>query len=110
MEECLLDAIVHGDAASRLVYADWLEQRGDLARAEFLRVQEQLVEIPADHPERRELVSEAIERLRLLAESVDLAWRMKVSRAGVQPCNRSACRVGWGGLVLTSSPNIRTCR
>src|SRR5690349_19717376 len=41
-EAQLLDAIARHDEASRLVYADWLEQHGDTARAEFLRVQEQL--------------------------------------------------------------------
>src|SRR5436189_132727 len=36
-----LDAIIANpdDDARRLVYADWLEEHGDTARAEFIRVQ-----------------------------------------------------------------------
>jgi uncharacterized protein (TIGR02996 family) len=42
MERQLLDAIAAGDAASRLVYADWLESIGDANRAELLRLQHML--------------------------------------------------------------------
>jgi uncharacterized protein (TIGR02996 family) len=37
------------DNTLRLVYADWLEERGDL-RAEFVRLQVRLKEVPADDP------------------------------------------------------------
>src|SRR5664279_3194397 len=36
-EAALVDAIVTGDVASRMIYADWLEGRGDLARADIVR-------------------------------------------------------------------------
>src|SRR4029078_6739128 len=42
------------DDAPRLVYADWLEERGD-PRGTFVRVQCALARLPADHPRRREL-------------------------------------------------------
>src|SRR5215207_8428071 len=38
------------DAAAILVYADWLEERGDFARAAFLRQQQQLRAIKVSHP------------------------------------------------------------
>src|SRR5438477_5170948 len=42
------------DDAPRLVYADWLEERGD-PRGEFIRVQCELARLPADDPRRPEL-------------------------------------------------------
>ncbi len=38
------------DDAPRLVYADWLEENGDPARAEFIRVQCARARLPADDP------------------------------------------------------------
>ncbi len=43
------------DDAPRLVYADWLEDNGDSARAEFLRAQCSLAALDEDDPQRREL-------------------------------------------------------
>ena len=45
----LLDFIVANieDDAPRLVYADWLEENGHAARAEFVRVQLQRARLPA---------------------------------------------------------------
>lgn len=43
-----LRALVETDHGA-LVYADWLEERGDLARAEFLRLQEQLRAMKVSH-------------------------------------------------------------
>jgi uncharacterized protein (TIGR02996 family) len=40
----------------RLVYADWLEEQGDPARAEFIRLQCQLAQMPPDAPRRQELM------------------------------------------------------
>ena len=42
-EADLLNAIAANDEASREVYADWLEERGEHREAEFLRVQQELV-------------------------------------------------------------------
>jgi len=49
-----LIAAAPDDDAPRLVYADWLEERGD-PRGTFVRVQCALARLPADHPRRREL-------------------------------------------------------
>ena len=64
-EEGLLRAICAEpeDDTLRLIYADWLEERGDthgLARAEFIRVQVALASMGEDDPRRSEL--EARER------------------------------------------------
>src|SRR5258707_14740600 len=49
--DAFLQAIVAtpDDVATRLIYADWLEENGDPERAEFIRVQCQLSELaPGD--------------------------------------------------------------
>jgi len=43
------------DDALRLVYADWLEEHGDAARAEFIRAQCALARMADDDPRRPEL-------------------------------------------------------
>lgn len=56
--DALLRAILDDpeDDAPRLVYADWLEERGDMARAAFIRAQIQLTRLPPDDPDRDRLV------------------------------------------------------
>ena len=51
------------DDAPRLVYADWLEERGDTARAEFIRVQIELANLAADGARRVELAARERELL-----------------------------------------------
>src|SRR3954451_12292860 len=57
-EAGLLDAVVRepDDDLHRMVYADWLEERGQGARAEFIRVQVELARPAADRPRRAELL------------------------------------------------------
>src|SRR5689334_1385738 len=43
------------DDAPRLIYADWLDERGDAARAEFIRVQCQLCDTTLAAEERMRL-------------------------------------------------------
>jgi len=45
-EQLLLAALTADDDAARLVYADWLEQQGDLARADLIRAQCELARLP----------------------------------------------------------------
>jgi len=73
-EETFLRMIASEDSDdARLVYADWLEERGD-ARAEYLRLEVSLHRIGSrPSPERR--------RLAELAERIDPAWRRRVDRA-----------------------------
>jgi uncharacterized protein (TIGR02996 family) len=56
--DALLRAVLAApdDDAPRLVYADWLEEHGDGARATFIRAQVELARLPADDPSRAALV------------------------------------------------------
>jgi uncharacterized protein (TIGR02996 family) len=56
-EKAFLQAIVKNpdDDTSRLVYADWLEEQGDAARAEFIRVQIELARGGVPAARRRQL-------------------------------------------------------
>jgi uncharacterized protein (TIGR02996 family) len=58
------------DDAPRLVYADWLDEHGEPARAEFIRVQVELARLPAGAPAPAELV----DRERALREEVLRSW------------------------------------
>ncbi|HEY7311545.1 MAG TPA: TIGR02996 domain-containing protein [Gemmataceae bacterium] len=53
--EAFLQAIVEDpdDDTPRLIYADWLEEHGDVHRAEFIRVQCELARLPEDEEARR---------------------------------------------------------
>jgi uncharacterized protein (TIGR02996 family) len=61
----LLAAIINDpdEVASRLVYADWLDENGDPERAEFIRIQCRLADLPADAPERPSLAAREKELL-----------------------------------------------
>lgn len=112
-EQTLLAAIAQKhDEASRLVYADWLEGQGDVARAEFLRLQQVLVgPSPADDAGRA-LFKRRSDRLRALAETIDPAWRAAVARPLVENCDAHfdfACPMEWGQLGATADPNVRAC-
>ena len=54
-EQALIQAIFEkpDDHTIRLIYADWLEERGDL-RCEFLRLQSELAQMSPDDPRRKE--------------------------------------------------------
>jgi uncharacterized protein (TIGR02996 family) len=74
--DAFLQAVVAepDDDAPRLVFADWLEDHGDEARAEFIRAQVELAKLPPGDPRRWELQDR--ERA-LLAEHGD-AWAAPV--------------------------------
>ncbi len=59
-KEAFLQAIVENpdDDTPRLIYADWLEEYGDLHRAEFIRVQCELARLPIDDDVRRPTLQE----------------------------------------------------
>ncbi len=59
-----------GDDTTRLVWADWLDEQGDAARAEFVRAQVRLETLDEDDPER--LTLEA--RVRALLEEHERTW------------------------------------
>src|SRR5262245_54674013 len=74
-EDAFLGAILDqpDDDTSRLVYADWLEERGDL-RGEFLRLDCALARLPAEDP--RYVAIEA--RIEALACVLDSTWLARV--------------------------------
>jgi uncharacterized protein (TIGR02996 family) len=74
-EQAFLEDILANpdEDAPRLVYADWLEENGDAAgaaRAEFIRVQYALRDLPPDDPSRPQLE----ERERDLRQAHENAW------------------------------------
>ena len=115
-ERDLLAAIATDDKA-RLAYADLLEQRGDLARARYLRVQHEIMSAsrsnrprvpappvppPTTGPfvppgtgfadriaelEQLAAVTQRISELEKLAADLPLAWRHAVARALVDGCS-----------------------
>ena len=82
MEDILITAILDApeDDTSRLVYADWLEERGD-PRGEFLRIESEFLSSPLD-----DASSSALwERLRELHQSLDPDWLALVRRVRLNP-------------------------
>lgn len=75
MEEApFLRALVENptDETVRLVYADWLEEQGDV-RGEYLRLEYQLSLLPPGDPQ----LAEKEVRLRTLQEGLEAAWLEK---------------------------------
>lgn len=103
----LLSAIAQRDDASRMVYADWLEEHGEAVRAEFLRVQQALVTTSPDDAS----FQASSERLRALAPAIDVAWRYKVARPAIERCVAFdfECPKDWGSLATTERSNVRFC-
>jgi uncharacterized protein (TIGR02996 family) len=81
-EETLLAAVLDspGDDTPRLVYADWLEERGD-PRAEFLRVECEFLQLPPDDERTPALRA----RLHELHQALDPDWVTLVGRVPGNP-------------------------
>lgn len=108
IEHQLLMEIAASDDAARVVYADWLEARGELARAELLRVQQDIVGCGPDDPRFEALAA----RLRTLAGSTDIAWRARVARPAVEGCAVAfelSCPKEWGKMQPTADDSVRYC-
>jgi uncharacterized protein (TIGR02996 family) len=96
------------DAGLRLIYADWLEERGD-ARAEFLRREAELAGVPQGEKNRRRKLER---RLRELREGVDGWWLARLDRTGVDNCELEfafRCPKRWEKLQPTDDPAVRFC-
>jgi uncharacterized protein (TIGR02996 family) len=106
-EETLLRAVIERphDQAARLVYADWLEEHGD-PRAEFLRLEVELCEMPERHPNR----AQVRERLKSLWQEFDADWLASVNRSPVEGCRfRFKCPKKWPQLQETDNRSVRFC-
>ena len=106
MERGLLEAIGHGDEASRGVYADWLEGHGEHPRAELLRIQQAL-----DGEADQAAIDAATARMRELVASIDVPWRARISKLPIENCPQFAfqCPKQWSELALTPVEGERFC-
>jgi uncharacterized protein (TIGR02996 family) len=98
------------DRALRLVYADWLEERGDpdsAHRAEYLRVECQLDSLPSKNRGRSRLQ----ERLLELRRAVGDDWWRQLDYAKVESCVEFAyrCPQRWDTLLPTDNEAVRHC-
>lgn len=102
LEAGLLAAIARGDDASRLVYADWLEERGQPAHAEFLRAQLEILRHAFDEPAFAALSG----RLRELIGVLPYGWCSHLERPVIELGDRArfAFRVG---LARPDQPSTR---
>src|ERR1700719_4532281 len=75
-EKSFLHAILEApdDDLPRLVYADWLDEHGDPARAEFVRVQCELARPGADDGRRTEVLGRERELLKAHAHAWTAEW------------------------------------
>lgn len=94
-EAALVDAIVTGDVASRMIYADWLEGRGDVARAEVVR------RLAEGGPPDREVL--------LALAPTNVRWRARVCEPPIEHCRDPACPRHWGALERTGRADVRRC-
>ena len=109
-EDAFLRAILDNpaDDAPRLVYADWLDERGDpesAARARFLRT-------TAAHARARARDRKVLEqRLNGMALGLDADWLKIVSQVPVENCSlfEFQCPKWWENLTATDDPAVRYC-
>jgi uncharacterized protein (TIGR02996 family) len=111
LEDRFLDALraSPGDDETRSVYADWLEERGQRLKAEFLRIQCRLGRLPDGSPH----VLELDERLRAISPASDAWWRAVTSRPSIEQCGARlarSCPKRWAALLPTADPAVRHCR
>jgi uncharacterized protein (TIGR02996 family) len=96
-EAALVDAIIGAEEASRLVYADWLDDRAD-PRAALVR----------------ELESGAAPDLDQLARLIptNVRWRARVLQSAIEGCNvKTGCPGHWGAVEQRAGrADLRTCR
>src|SRR5262249_2970540 len=108
------------DDAPRLVFADWLEERGD-ARGEFLRILMRLEtlsekEAPAQMKAKLARVREIAalrQRLRALRDVVPLDWGLGLTGGWIEHCNMVGfgvkCPRRWELMSESVDPEIRRC-
>jgi uncharacterized protein (TIGR02996 family) len=95
------------DETTRLVYADWLEERGD-PRGEYLRLDCALQRMSPED----EHFSAMVTRFRRLREEIDTGWARAVARSPVENCKfRFAfrCPKQWDKLTATENEAVRFC-
>jgi uncharacterized protein (TIGR02996 family) len=111
-ETAFLNALLDSptDDATRLVYADWLEEHSDplsLRKAEYLRL---LTIVPDDANAKRHY-----QRMISLARKLGQAWIVYVSNAPIEGCRRvyyaqPPCPRTWDALQPTDTLSQRQCQ
>lgn len=88
------------DDLRRLVFADWLEEQSSdecRAKAEYLRLEVHVSDLPDDHPERDGFIL----KLRAVAEALPTDWKSTVAKVAIENCNvrwRFQCPKKWSEL------------
>jgi len=105
-ERGLLAAMSEGHEASRMVYVNWLERRGEVVRAEFLRLDCILAQMSPEDPR----YAHSRRRLLELAPRISIDWRSRVSRSLIEGCTTTTgrCPAYWRALP-SDSDDVRSC-
>jgi uncharacterized protein (TIGR02996 family) len=96
------------EEASRLIYADWLDEQGDADRAAFLRAESALTGLP-DGDERRAELEEGVRNLRA---GLDGEWVARVARPAIENCSVRfdyQCPKRWERLTPLEDARTRYC-
>src|SRR5947207_10699571 len=106
-EEAFLVAIRDDpdDDLHRLAWADWLDDRGDTRRADFIRASVRLAALAEDDPARDALEDEADD----LLEGHDARWAGRVAELALEWSWRRGCveRVTvWADTLLTRGEEL----
>jgi uncharacterized protein (TIGR02996 family) len=107
-DEAFIQAILADpdDEATRLVYADWLDERDD-PRGKYLRLQAQLATLPIGQAWRTVKV-----QLELHSRSLDPDWLARLDRTPVENCDvrfELLCPKQWQQLRPTEDATVRHC-
>jgi len=94
------------DDTPRLIYADWLEEQGDV-RAEYLRLECEVASLGKHDA----LYVELRPRLMELRGQIDIRWITAVGRTRVANCPHRGtnCPKHWEALMKTGNPRQRFC-
>jgi len=108
-DEAFLSALVANpdDEVTRLVYADWLDERDDPGGA-FIRLEREYVALPEEDERRTELKT----RLQRHAGTLDPDWLRIVSRPALENCElrfKFECPRRWDQLTPTDDDGVRFC-
>jgi uncharacterized protein (TIGR02996 family) len=96
------------DTSLRLIYADWLEERGD-PRGEYLRIMCALAEMTEKN---RSYKRQLRARLQKLREGIGPAWFARIDCTPIENCIMGGiveCPKRWEKLRETSDSCVRSC-
>jgi uncharacterized protein (TIGR02996 family) len=96
------------DEHHRLVYADWLEERGECDRAEFLRLECDLARLEPTTPD----YLRSNERFHELYARIDRKWLALLDRTDIDNCRLRfgfRCPLRWERLQPTAEREVRFC-